>query len=89
MSVGSPGRGCNTISGEFYIYEMDYSGESQILAMDFIQYCDSLAKLTGSIRINSHVQTPYPLPFPIISSNSFAVTEGDSFVVTGTKSLLT
>lgn len=88
ISVGSSGRGCNRIAGEFYIYELDYSGETQTLAMDFIQYCDSnSAKLSGSIRINSDVQTPYPLPFPIISSNSFSVIEGNTFVVTGAKSL--
>ncbi|MDO6506611.1 Ig-like domain-containing protein [Colwellia sp. 4_MG-2023] len=88
MSVGSSGRVCNTIAGEFYIYELDYSGDTQILAMDFIQYCDSNSvKLTGSIRINSDIQTPYPLPFPIISSNSTSVLEGNSFVITGEKSV--
>lgn len=87
ISVGSSGRGCNTITGEFYIYELDYSGDTQILALDFIQYCDSNSvKLSGSIRINSDIQAPYPLPFPIISSNSSSVLEGNSFVVTGEKS---
>ena len=87
MSVKSSGRGCNTIAGEFYIYELDYNGDTQILAMDFIQYCDSnSAKLEGSIRINSDIQTPYPLPFPIISSSSSSVLEGNSFVITGAKS---
>lgn len=88
MSVSSSGRGCNSIAGEFYIYELDYSGDTQILAMDFIQYCDSNSlKLTGSIRINSDIQTPYPVPFPIISSNSSSVLEGNSFVITGEKSV--
>lgn len=88
ISVGSSGRGCNTITGEFYIYELDYSEDTKILAMDFIQYCDSNSvKLTGSIRLNSDIQTPYPLPFPIISSSSSLIFEGNSFVVTGEKSI--
>ncbi|MBU1308075.1 MAG: hypothetical protein KKE30_00915 [Gammaproteobacteria bacterium] len=88
MSVGSPGRGCNTISGEFYIYEIDYSEANPVLAMDFIQYCGfTTAKLTGSIRLNSDIQIPYPLPFPVIYTSSSSVLEGDTFVVSGSKTI--
>ena len=61
MSVNSSGRGCNTISGEFYIYEYDVANAK--LAMDFIQFCDSVeTKLAGEIRINSDVEFDYTEP---------------------------
>lgn len=88
IEVGSSGRGCNTISGEFYIYEMEYEDNNQVLAMDFVQYCDSTSlKLTGSIRLNSEIQTPYPFLFPVISSDSSEIVEGERFTLSGEASI--
>jgi len=41
MAVTSLGRGCNIISGQFTIHELDVSGETPSWAMHCIQYCDS------------------------------------------------
>ncbi|WP_395338723.1 PKD domain-containing protein [Ningiella sp. W23] len=79
MDVGSSGRGCNTIAGEFYIYELDFEGNNQKLAMDFVQYCDSnTSKLTGSIRIDSDVEVPYTQPIAVIRVGSQSIVEGQT-----------
>lgn len=88
IAVGARGKGCNTISGEFYIYELDYSQAEPVLALDFTQYCDSRsAKLTGSIRLNSDIQAPYHLPLAVIDSSATHMPEGSSFTVSGAKTL--
>ncbi len=87
ISVNSSGRGCNRINGEFYIYEIDTTPNNESLALDFIQHCDgSSGKLSGSVRLNTEVATPYPYPFPIIESPSRTLIEGTSWNVGGTKS---
>lgn len=87
MRVGSSGRGCNNISGEFYIYEMDLNTPVPSLAMDFVQYCDSTdKKLTGRIRINNDALIPYPLPLAVIQKNAGKLIEGGDLVLDGTRS---
>ena len=88
MDVGSTGKGCNNLNGEFYIYEMDYENGAQVLAMDFVQYCDSATdKLSGSIRIGSDIANPYPLPLPVVSTEASSILEGQSILLSGSKSL--
>lgn len=87
ISVTGNGRGCNTNSGEFYIYEYDISGEEPVVALDFVQYCDSqTSALRGSIRVNSNVETPYNLPFAIVDAKNSAM-EGTTVQLKGGKSL--
>lgn len=58
IDISGQGRGCNTISGEFYIYEVD--AEKSKLAMDFVQRCEGgSSALKGSIRINSDIPIPF------------------------------
>jgi hypothetical protein len=49
------GRGCNMISGEFTVWEIEVKGNQVIrLAIDFIQRCEEkMPPLYGSLRINS------------------------------------
>ncbi|MCP4325662.1 MAG: hypothetical protein GY787_28250 [Alteromonadales bacterium] len=78
MDISSSGKGCNKLAGEFYVYELDSSALHPKLAMDFVQYCDSTTKkLTGSIRINSDIEVPYPNPIAIIRNDNNIVIEQD------------
>jgi hypothetical protein len=87
LDIGSSGKGCNTISGEFVIYELEYENDQKKLALDFIQYCDSNSKkMTGSIRINSDLPTPYNLPFASINSSTDTVLEGTTVAINGSDS---
>ncbi|MFO6425098.1 PKD domain-containing protein [Motilimonas sp. KMU-193] len=87
MTVGSSGRGCNRISGEFYIYEIDLNTSVPSLAMDFVQYCDSKdKKLQGSIRLNNDALIPYPLPLAVIQKRSGQLVEGSNLVLDGARS---
>jgi len=68
IEVTRSSSGCNTIDGQFIIYE--YETEPLRLAVDFTQYCDSLTSaLRGSIRINSSVSVPYNLPLPVVTTS--------------------
>ncbi|MDO6525250.1 Ig-like domain-containing protein [Motilimonas sp. 1_MG-2023] len=87
MAVGATGRGCNKITGEFYIYEMDLNTSAPSLALDFVQYCDSTDnKLEGSIRINNDALIPYQLPLAVIQKNAGQVVEGGDLVLDGSRS---
>jgi hypothetical protein len=50
------GRGCNAISGAFWVWELEVAGSSVVrLAVDFIQRCDDrAASLAGMLRYNSN-----------------------------------
>ncbi len=50
------GRGCNQISGEFVVWEIEMKGNQVVrLAIDFIQRCEEkMPPLYGSLRINSN-----------------------------------
>ncbi len=89
MDVSSSGRGCNTISGEFYIYELDVSTSSPSLAMDFVQYCDSTTDaLRGQIRINSDVEIPYTQPLASIQVSNSVPVEGDTIELSAASSVV-
>jgi hypothetical protein len=48
------GRGSNTISGAFVVWELETEGDRVVrLAIDFIQRGDGRPPLRGKIRINS------------------------------------
>jgi|GEM_PF-842388 len=73
LEVTGNHRGCNTISGEFFIFEIDSDESNPVLALDFVQHCDSISTaLRGSIRINSELQIPYEHPFAVPVLPAFA-----------------
>ncbi len=56
LSVSGEGRGCNTLTGRFEVFEVSYgpSGEVLTFAADFEQHCEGLGPaLSGSIRYNA------------------------------------
>lgn len=59
MDFSGDGRGCNSITGSFDILELNYNaeGEIDILAIDFIQFCEmpNGPSLRGEIRVNSNL----------------------------------
>ena len=58
LDVSADSRGCNAISGEFVIRELESDGAGNVtkLALDFEQYCDSYSyALFGVVRINSAI----------------------------------
>jgi hypothetical protein len=60
LDASGDGRGCNTSTGHFIVYEASFIGTSvQTLAIDFAQHCEGgLPALFGFIRINSTVPIP-------------------------------
>lgn len=88
LEVTSSGRGCNTISGEFYIYELDLTSQDPSFALDFIQFCDSTtASLRGSIRINSNAPIPFDQPFAVASVNQSNALEGSAVTLDASNSI--
>lgn len=76
LDFSGHGRGCNTLTGEFEIKEIEHSGSILTkLAADFKQYCETVSSpLVGAIRYNSSVPieltdpsipTPIPTPAPV------------------------
>jgi hypothetical protein len=56
LSVSGEGRGCNTLTGRFEVFEATYgpSGEVLTFAADFEQHCEGAGPaLSGSIRYNA------------------------------------
>lgn len=58
LSFTGHGRGCNTVSGSFAVWEIELDGNQvRRLAIDFIQFCDGdRSPSTGMIRYNSHFE---------------------------------
>lgn len=86
LSISSPGRGCNQLTGWFEVHEAAVSGSSVTkLAVDFVQRCDGGPPLFGAIRINSAVPLlrtqPYARPMA-----PPAVTESEAVQLDGTVS---
>jgi hypothetical protein len=52
------GRGCNTIAGEFRVWELEVRGNEVVrLAIDFVQRCEETGPpLYGAVRFNSSFQ---------------------------------
>lgn len=89
MDVSNTGNDCDSVSGEFYIHEIDFSETSPVLALDFVQYCDSdSAKLTGNIRINSEIEAPYPHSIGIVNLSTSSAPEGTTIVATTNPSII-
>jgi len=69
LDISGDGRGCNELSGNFEVLEVEYSQDNQSLvrfAANFTQHCEnSPAPLEGSIYYNSTISpTPTPTPTP-------------------------
>lgn len=65
ISVFGNGAGCNTITGEFNVMEIEFDGGGGVktLAIDFEQHCEGGAPaLFGSLRHNSAIPPTYGLP---------------------------
>lgn len=61
MSVSGDGRGCNRLTGEFTVYEIEYGPDIEIVsfAADFEQHCEGGAPaLHGALRFNSSAPVP-------------------------------
>lgn len=58
LSVSGNGRGCNTLTGRFVVFEATYGSSGEVLsfAADFEQHCEGGGPaLFGAVRINSSV----------------------------------
>ena len=66
LSFSGNGRGCNTLSGEFTIFEVEYDGDELTkLTADFTQFCEGNnlgPALRGSIRFDASLPTEDPAP---------------------------
>jgi parallel beta-helix repeat protein len=65
ISISGNGRGCNSICGNFQVFEMETNGSGNLTRFwaTFSQRCEcSGAPLTGEIRFHSALAPPTPLP---------------------------
>jgi hypothetical protein len=55
IEINGNGRGCNTISGEFRVWEFEQKGNTVVrFAVDFVQRCEGkFPPLVGMLRYNS------------------------------------
>jgi hypothetical protein len=61
LDVSGMGRGCNMLTGRFYVHEAVYGAGSSItsFAADFEQHCEGmLPALYGAVRFNSAIPVP-------------------------------
>ena len=61
LTVSGQGRGCNTLTGQFTVYEADFgnNGEVRRFAADFAQHCEGAgAALYGTVRYHSSLPPP-------------------------------
>jgi outer membrane protein assembly factor BamB len=60
LSVSGNGRGCNTLTGQFTVKEIEFSGSTVVkAAIDFEQHCEGATPaLFGNIRFNSTIDDP-------------------------------
>jgi List-Bact-rpt repeat protein len=70
LDVSGDGRGCNTSTGRFVIYDLERSNTGQVtrFAADFEQHCEGATPaLFGSIRFNSSrsLLTPFEGVYPL------------------------
>ena len=78
LSVSGMGRGCNRLSGEFKVLEIEYGVGSEItrFAADFTQRCEETGPpLRGSLRVNSDIPVSTLFP-PVIEIGNGVNTEG-------------
>lgn len=65
LSFSGDGRGNNKLTGEFTVYEIEYSGTALTkLAIDFVQFDEGVERdwVRGSLRFNSNLPIPIPEP---------------------------
>jgi hypothetical protein len=66
MAFTAPGRGNNTLTGWFHVLQAEYqtNGQPAAFAVDFVQYDETVVTRwsRGSIRFNSAIPAPGPLP---------------------------
>ena len=58
LDMSGNGRGCNTLTGRFTVYEVSYDSDGKVdkLAADFEQHCEGgPSALFGEVRINSGI----------------------------------
>ena len=61
LTVSGQARGCNTLTGQFTVYEADFAsnGEVRRFAADFAQHCEGAgAALYGTVRYHSSLPPP-------------------------------
>ena len=78
LAVGGMGRGCNRLSGDFTVREVQYGSDGGLekLAVDFTQRCEEfMPPLVGSLRFNSDVPLNTLFP-PTISFDKALNSEG-------------
>jgi len=75
LSVSGNGRGCNTLSGHYVVYELTLiAGQISSLALDFEQHCEGReAALHGSLRIDSAIPIPAGAPVAYAGRNQQVV----------------
>lgn len=87
IAVGGPRGYCGDRSGEFFVYELLADYTNPVVAIDFVQYCDSsTAALTGSIRINSDIPHKRAGPLAAAVVTPARLTEGESVQLDARKS---
>lgn len=77
LDVSGTGRGCNTLTGRFTVFEIIYGSGAAItsFAANFEQYCDGNPYgLFGSVRYNAAARAPYTLTAATAGSGAGTVT---------------
>ena len=87
LSISSPGKGCNKLTGTYVIHEIEYLNNSlSKLAIDFVQYCGvTTAALRGGIRLNSAFPLPITSPLAVAGKDRL-INEGGEYTLDGSAS---
>jgi hypothetical protein len=57
LSVAANGHGCNRVTGDYIIWEMEVQGQRVTrLAVDFVQRCEGKSPLSGMVRYQSSLE---------------------------------
>jgi hypothetical protein len=85
LSIAGDGAGCNTLTGNFTVLEINYGPGGSIISFDatFEQHCEGVAAaLRGELRFNAHptVSLTAPSHLTVIENNNvnFTVTATDA-----------
>jgi len=86
LSVSGNGRGCNTLLGNFVVYEHATVAGVPMLSLDFEQHCEGVAAaLRGSFRVNSLIPVPAINPVAYAGRDGI-VNEGASITLDASQS---
>lgn len=84
LSIAGDGAGCNTLTGNFTVLEINYGANNDILSFDatFEQHCEGVAAaLRGEFRFNAHPVVTLTSPAHLIvvenQNVNFTVTASD------------